>query len=139
MQFTTTSALFVALIAASGANAACSYVSQTFPSWNFKVYTGTGCTGKSYEYYGRALGCKCLNINSPLNDNVNSFVLSTPISRSIKIFQDAGCKGTQLGESPQCYIQCLRSDLLFLSPQQAPHPVTGSRVSHTEIYTSTVC
>jgi hypothetical protein len=61
------------------------------------VYTGAGCTGKSYHYTGGGLGCDCTNISSPLNDKVHSFVFSGG-NHAISIYKDAGCKGTELGE-----------------------------------------
>jgi hypothetical protein len=99
MKFTNLFAAFIVLTAANGVNAACNTVSVTWPHWNFKVFDGKSCTGKSYEYYGTSPLCKCIGIGSPLADHVNSFVYSAPASRKITIFKDAGCKGTQLGKS----------------------------------------
>jgi hypothetical protein len=92
-------AVLVTLIATNDANAACSYASTSGPwPWNFKVYTGTGCTGKSYEYHGTSPIAKCYNIASPLADHVNSFVFSAQGGkRVIEIFQDADCTGKSLG------------------------------------------
>jgi hypothetical protein len=97
MHFTTLSSVIVALVAANGANAACSYAPNISAlGWDFKIYTGTGCSGQTYQYHATVVG-SCYNIASPLNDNVNSFVFTSP-TRQVKIYQDAGCRGAELGE-----------------------------------------
>jgi hypothetical protein len=97
MAFTKLSAVLLALAAASGVNATCSYVSFDRYKWNFRVFTGTQCTGKSYEYYGTTpvIGCNCYNIASPLNDNVNSFSFSS--NAIIRMYPNAGCGGNYVG------------------------------------------
>jgi hypothetical protein len=100
MHFTALSSVIVALVAVNGANAACSYA--PFPgalAWNLKIYTGTGCTGQTYQYHQTFATATCYNIAAPLNDNVNSFVFTSPIAK-ITLYQNAGCTGTELGECP---------------------------------------
>jgi hypothetical protein len=96
MRVTAISAAVLALFTAS-ANATCTHTSGG--GWNFRVYTGNKCTGKTLEYHGTnpLIGCSCFNIGSALNDKVNSFSFTGKYN--INMFKDAGCKGGLLGES----------------------------------------
>jgi hypothetical protein len=87
---TTFASLIVAISATVAANATCSYGGSGLV-WNFRVYTGHSCTGAHHlEYFGSRDICECFNINSPLNDNVNSFVYTS--GKTISLYKDAGCK-----------------------------------------------
>jgi hypothetical protein len=106
MRVTIISAAVLALFT-TGANAKCTHTSGG--GWNFRVYAGNKCTGKTLEYHGTQpviSGCSCFNIGSALNDKVNSFSF-TGSGYGINMFKDAGCKGTMLGELPMLIEKCL--------------------------------
>jgi hypothetical protein len=94
------SAVLALVASASLVSATCKY-STSGHWWDVVFWTGTECTGSHHEeFYGAApsVNCDCYNLDSTMNDKVKSFVF-TANDASIIIYQDANCKGNDLGMS----------------------------------------
>ncbi|KAH7921979.1 hypothetical protein BV22DRAFT_689413 [Leucogyrophana mollusca] len=116
-----TTALFPSLLAAGFASAECYSSSMsrglgTIP-WELKVYSGANCTGYPRETFTDELAVSffgdcndCYDMAKKINDDVASFVFSTPDSQwepkpkntetiaQIFFYKDAGCRN-QIGKS----------------------------------------
>jgi hypothetical protein len=130
-----------AIALATSVEAACK-ASTAGHNWDMVIYGSTSCSGTHEEFYGtlprrsvelnsspeRRLdaGCRCFNVSNTLNDKVKSFSF-TAAGRSIMLYKDANCKGSELGQNLICFYVAHCAHTMHQAPPPAAGNITKSR------------